>query len=195
MVRVPVDSFNITDDIGASVLSWYTQFVMRMSRLKQSSTRNWNNFERLNDPMNSHFVSNWRRTVHIFDALPPRCQRPYFDLCRNEREKEKCERVWVCGQEEQNRCQRYRSLSCHSNVLMWKSYLRSESSSGKVFTMWMISSTHRPTHAINLSFGSISMLHNVVNHMNFTETVVWRWFVHWFCCFRCFQFLRCASEP
>lgn len=84
IVRLPLASFNMTDENGANFVRWYTQWSSRMPRSRQSSIKNENARDSDNVPINSQSQSNCRKTVQIFDALPPRCHRPFNDLRKKE---------------------------------------------------------------------------------------------------------------
>lgn len=76
IVRLPFVSFKITDENRAIGVEWKAQWSISIPRSRQSSMRNENALEVLRDPMNSHLAPNCLKTVQIFDAFPPRCQRP-----------------------------------------------------------------------------------------------------------------------
>lgn len=135
IVRLPVASFNITDENGANFVQWYTQWSIRMPRSWQSSMRNENARESDNDPINSQSQLNCRKTVQMFDALPPRCHRPLIDLRKKKRKISKKKSL--------------DSLN-HSKEIQFDKNLRSESSAGNSFEIWIISKTHMPTHKMNL---------------------------------------------
>jgi hypothetical protein len=82
MVRVPPSKLNKTVDNGASHLSYGMQFFVSILRLVRSCRTNLNISFVVNVLSSSHFSPSNDRTVQLLDALPPRCQRPCFDLER-----------------------------------------------------------------------------------------------------------------
>lgn len=112
-----------------------------MPRSTKSSTTNLNILSVLNAPINSLLAPSCANTVHILDALPPRCHRPNFDLKLN-----------VTFNPYYRHKQQFQFM-----VVCVPNYLVSVSSAGNASHMCTMSNTHMPTLKMYLFFASSSM--------------------------------------